>query len=233
MKKTLIITMEYPPQIGGIATFVHQFSISLEHDDVIVLAPKMKGDTAFDDQQPVNIFRKVFYYPRFIWPRWLRLYFQVKKIVKTYQVDVIHVHHVLPVGYVAKMIKKKFGIPYLIFSHGTDIASAGATHWKRRMMLMVGKEADRILCNSNNLRSRLVNAFPELQDLCSVLYPSPNPDLLDPISQEQIDSLVHQYALEGKKVLLSVSRLDDGKGFPHLIRLMPKILEEVLKKQSV
>jgi len=225
VKKTLIITLEYPPQIGGIATYAHQFSLSLERDDVIVLAPPIKGDTEFDSQQPINIFRRTFYY-KFFWPRWLKLYVVIKKIVKTYEVDVIHLHHILPVGYVARMIKRKFGIPYLIFSHGTDIAYA-AQKGKRKKTMLVAKGADQILVNSENLKERLLKEFPELAEKTAVLYPCPDQAFLTGPAEEIITSLRHQYALEGKQVLLSVSRLDDGKGFPHLIRLLPSILEHI------
>jgi phosphatidyl-myo-inositol dimannoside synthase len=227
MNKTLIISLEFPPKIGGIASYVSQFSLSLPPGDVMVLAPPHPKAREWDAKQPYNIFRKRFYFPIFIWPRWLLLYWHVRRIVRQYQVDIIHLHHVLPVGYVAGRIKKKFGIKYLVFSHGTDIASAGAKKWKRKMMIAVSKQSEQIIVNSQNLRRRLVNVFPELADMTSVLYPCPDKEYLTPPPKQVIDSLVHQYALEGKKVLLSVSRLDDGKGFPHLIRLMPKILQRV------
>ena len=135
MKKTLILTLEYPPQIGGIATYIDQFAGSLPAEDVVVIAPPMKGDKAFDDKRPFQIIRKKYYFPSFLWPRWIRLYLHVRKFVKTYKVDVIHVHHILPVGYIAKRIKKKFGIPYLIFSHGTDVAVAASKSRKRKKAL--------------------------------------------------------------------------------------------------
>lgn len=227
MKKTLILTLEYPPQIGGIATYIDQFAGSLDKDDVVVMAPPMKDDTKWDNERPFNILRKKFYFPKFIWPRWFRLYFTVKKFVKQYQVDVIHVHHALPVGYIARKMKKKFGIPYIIFSHGTDVAAVAAQKRKRKRMVDVGLDADLILTNSNNLKERLLKAFPEFQDKTKVLYPCPEQMFLTPPPQSDIDALTHQYALEGKKVLLTVSRLEEGKGLPHLVRLMPTILERV------
>ena len=43
-KITLIITIEYPPQIGGIATFCHQLAKAFDPAQTIMLAPEMKGD---------------------------------------------------------------------------------------------------------------------------------------------------------------------------------------------
>ena len=226
MKRTLIISLEYPPTIGGIATYVDQLAGSLDPAKVLLLAPPHKAATAWDESRGYKVIRKKPYFPQYIWPRWIRLYWQVKKIVKQYNIEMIHVHHVLPVGYVAYLIKRKFGIPYIIFSHGTDIAAAASRKWKRRMASMVSQEAEHIFTNSENLRLRLVNKFPELSDLVSVLYPCPDPAYFIPPTENEIRGLKKKYALEGKKVLLSVSRLDDGKGFPHLIRVMPEILKQ-------
>jgi phosphatidyl-myo-inositol dimannoside synthase len=225
MKRTLIISLEYPPIIGGIATYVDQLATSLPKEHILVLAPKHKNSQQWDDARPYKIIRKNLYYPVFVWPRWMRLFFQVRKIVKEYNIEMIHVHHVLPVGYVAFLIQRFYHVPYIIFSHGTDIAAAYSKRWKRKMASMVSKKATHIFTNSENLRLRLVNKFSELSDMTTVLYPCPDTEYFTPPSAEQIQFLRQKYALEGKKVLLSISRLDDGKGFPHLIRVMPKILK--------
>jgi len=41
-----------------------------------------------------------------------------------------------------------------------------------------------------------------------------------------MDILREKLALQGKKVILSVARMEDGKGYPHLVRVLPKILEK-------
>ncbi|PIT86669.1 MAG: hypothetical protein COU33_01875 [Candidatus Magasanikbacteria bacterium CG10_big_fil_rev_8_21_14_0_10_43_6] len=225
MKRTLIISLEYPPTIGGIATYVDQLCTSFPKESVLLLAPPHKEQKTWDATRPYKVIRKNPYFPVFLWPRWVRLYFQVRKIVKEYHIEMIHVHHVLPVGYVAWLMQRWHDVPYIIFSHGTDIAAAAAKRWKRRMASMVSKKATHIFTNSENLRLRLVNRFPELSDLTTVLYPCPDTDYFMPPSKEVIQQLKSKYALEGKKVLLSVSRLDDGKGFPHLIRVLPNILQ--------
>ena len=42
--KTLIITLEYPPQIGGVASYTYNLAKNMAGDDVVVYAPKMEGD---------------------------------------------------------------------------------------------------------------------------------------------------------------------------------------------
>ncbi len=227
MKKTLILTLEYPPHIGGIAAYLDQFTRSVSPDDIVVLAPHIIGDAEFDATRKAHVIRKKLFFPLPLWPRWLKMFWQALWICRREEIERIHVHHILPVGYVAFLLSKITRTPYVLFSHGTDIAGIADRPWKKRMALFVAQHARRIITNSENLRSRLTSVFPQLADSISVLYPCPDKDFLTPPQEAVLAPLRHQYALEGKKVVLSVSRLVDGKGFPHLIRLMPKILQQV------
>ncbi|PIR77189.1 MAG: hypothetical protein COU30_03855, partial [Candidatus Magasanikbacteria bacterium CG10_big_fil_rev_8_21_14_0_10_38_6] len=228
MKNILIITLEHPPEIGGIASYVDQFAAALpEQNNVTVYAPYHPGDANWDRTVSYTIIRKKPYFPIGIWPRWLRMYFQVRKIVKERKIDIIFLHHILPVGYVAWLMKKTKKIPYVIFSHGTDILAATKTKWKKRMAKMVCTQSESIVFNSESLKHRLVKELPEFEQKSLVLYPCPDDALYHPPAQDFLDSLKSQYALEGKKVMLSIGRFEDGKGFPHIIRILPKLLEKI------
>lgn len=226
MKKTLIISLEYPPQIGGIATYVDDIASMLEPDKTILLAPPEKESKEWDQQMYYKVIRRPFFY-KFFWPHWLKLYFEVKKICQQENIELIMLHHILPVGYVAYMIKKKLGIPYLIFSHGTDIAYAAADKKKRKKAHIVAREALQIITNSESLKKRTIEAFPDIADKTIVLYPCPDEDFMTPPPAETLEHLKEQLALEGKKVILTVSRLAEGKGFPLLIRVMSEIFKTV------
>lgn len=223
-----MITLEYPPQIGGIATFCHQLAGAFDPHETILLAPKMKGDIEWDKENvDYLVIRKNLFFPKFIWPRWLKMYFIVRKIVKEYDLELIMLHHVLPVGYIGKLIKKKFGIPFIIFSHGTDIVAATVTSWKKRMATMVIEKSEQIIFNSNNLMERLLRVLPKYKNISSVMYPCPDADFFTPAPNSDIQKLRDELALEGKQVILSMGRIDDGKGFPHMVRILPKVLEKV------
>lgn len=225
--KKLIITLEYPPQIGGIQTYVHQFATALPVESVVVLAPKCKGDKEFDGAEKFKIIRKNLLWPIFIWPRWIKLFFIVLRIIKKEKIEIIYLHHILPVGYIAWALKKIKKIPYLVFSHGTDIESSIKSKWKRKMLNFVCEESEQVIFNSNNLKRRLLEVLPDLENKSSVLYPCPEEMFYIVPDLHVIDKMKSQFALEGKEVMLSVARLTDGKGITHLIRILPKILERV------
>lgn len=234
MKKTLIITLEFPPQVGGVATYVHDMANAMDPEKVIVFASggtdefsSAKQKAEWDAKQKYKIIRKKMFFPKFLWPRWIPLLFQVMSIVRKEKVKVIFVQHVLPVGYAGIVMKKLFNVPFLLFSHGTDLIAGTNTAWKKRMVTYVSNTAEQIIFNSNSLQDRFLRVLPQFEEKSFVLYPCPEPSFLEAPSREKIDRLRRQYALEGKQTLLTVSRLDEGKGFLHLIRYMPKILESV------
>ncbi|MBT3539069.1 glycosyltransferase family 4 protein [Candidatus Parcubacteria bacterium] len=226
MKKILITTLEYPPQVGGVATYVHQMAQALDKEKVVVLAPKMKGDKEWDENVEYKVVRKNQLFPKFVWPRWLKLIFQIRKIVKQEGIEIILINHVLPVGYAGWFIKKMLKIPYVIISHGTDILMGTRNKWKIKMMKKVVVDSEQIIFNSESLKRRFLQVLPEFTNKSTVSYPCPDKEFLTPPPQEEIDKLRSMLALGGKKVMLTVSRIEDGKGFPHLVRTMPELLKK-------
>lgn len=225
MKKTLIISLEYPPQVGGIATYVHQMADAFEAEKTIVYAPHMSKDVEWDKTVKYKVIRQKPYF-RFFWPKWLKMFFQIKKIVKEEKIELIILHHVLPVGYVAKMIKKIFKIPFIVCFHGTDFVFAMKNKWKEKRTIKILEVADKLVFNSESLKKRFLDRIEKFNNKSIVLYPCPSFDMLVKPNNEELNSLKKNFALEGKKVILTISRFDEGKGLPHLAMVMKNIIEK-------
>lgn len=222
--KTLIITLEYPPQIGGVASYTYNLAKNMAAEDVVVYAPKMEGDTSFDKKNRWKVVRaNPFFW--FMWPRWLRMLWQIWKLAKKEKIQLIYAHHALPVGYVAYLLKKFKKIPYVIFFHGTDL-ELGIKN-KKNKLKKICVNAEKIVVNSIFLKNKFQSAFEDLKKEITVVYPCPDDIFLQSVSETELKKLKSQLALEGKKVIITVARMTDGKGYPHLIRLLPKILEKV------
>ena len=223
--KTLIVTLEYPPQIGGIASYIFNVASHLPPADVLVLAPQVKSQD-FDKNYPWRTIRVNPYW--FFWPKWGRLFFQTRRLILREKIQLLHVHHVLPVGYVAYLLKKLYKLPYYIFLHGTDLEAATATRGKSVKFFRVIKSADKIVVNSRFMKQKLLSKFPALEDnRITILYPSPADFFFGEVPTELIEKRRAQLALEGKKVILTVARMTDGKGYPHLLRLLPQLLQKI------
>ncbi len=222
--KTLIITLEYPPQIGGVASYAYNLAKNIPAENVVVYAPKMEGDASFDKKNKWKVARAKPYF-WFVWPRWLRMLGQVWQLVKKEKIQLIYVHNALPVGYVAYLLKKFKKIPYVLFFHGTDL-ELGIKN-KKNKLKKVCLGAQKIIVNSNFLKNKFQSAFEDLKKEITMVYPCPDDIFLHLAPAAELKKLKSQLALEGKKVIITVARMTEGKGYPHLIRLLPKILEKV------
>ncbi|EKD66942.1 MAG: hypothetical protein ACD_48C00665G0002, partial [uncultured bacterium] len=203
MKKILIITLEYPPQVGGIATYIHDLANTFDPKKVVVLAPKMKGRQGiqeWDEKQSYKIIRKNPLFPTFMWPRWIRLVWQTWRIIKKEKIEIMMVHHVLPVGYAASIASKFTKVPFLLFSHGTDLLAASKSSWKKKRIAGVSKKALAIIFNSESLKTRYLQLFPAFADRTHVMYPCPEQTFLEPPDTAVIEELKNTYALHGKQV---------------------------------
>ncbi len=224
--KRLIITLEYPPQIGGIASYVHNLCEHLPAEEVVVYAPRMKGDAAFDSQNKWKVYRRDPYL-FFFWPRWLAMLWQVRGIARQEKITEIYVQHALPAGYVAHIIYKLTGIPYTLFFHGTDVSMAAINSWKRSLTLRLIRAAKGVVVNSQFLKNKLLTKFESVTTPITILYPSPADVFLQKAPDADVLKLKSSLALLGKKVIITVGRMVDGKGYPHLARMLPAIARAV------
>lgn len=223
MKNILIITLEYPPQIGGIASYIYNFAAHWP-GAVSIYAPRQSDAEEFDRQNSWTVYRRRPYF--WFWPRWLRALWQIWRIARHEKPDEIQLHQVLPLGYVAWIIKKITKIPYVVILHGTDLELAWQNKIKRRFLSFVLSQADRIVVNSQFLKHKLEQRLSGLPSI-SVIYPCPGDQFFGSVSPAELDLERRRLAISGKQVILSVARFSEGKGYPHLLRLLPEILKLV------
>src|SRR6201986_3006700 len=57
MRRTLIVTNDFPPRQGGIQSFAHGLARRLDPGQLTVYAPRWEGDAAFDAAQPFEVVR--------------------------------------------------------------------------------------------------------------------------------------------------------------------------------
>ncbi|MBU0660620.1 glycosyltransferase family 4 protein [Patescibacteria group bacterium] len=214
MPKTLLITLDFPPNIGGVASYVAARVHTQK--DIIVLAPNI----SYVGKEDRVYRRQVFF--RFFWPKWLKTVYIALDIIKKEDIKHIEVHHVLPMGYVAYIICLLKKIPYTVYLHGTDVAYAK----KKRFTSVVLQAAQRIVVNSQSLRDRVVEAWPQLKEVVTVVYPLPDAVFSKEIVIQQQEALRARLSLHGQTVVLSVSRLVEGKGFEQLISAMAVLMKK-------
>jgi glycosyltransferase involved in cell wall biosynthesis len=129
-KKILILNYEFPPLGGGASPVSYEIAkgyVKLGHKvDVVTMG--FKGLKRFEVKDGINIYRvrclrsrKEICHP---WEQLTYIFFAkrfLKKHLKTNSYDINHTHFIIPTGIVSLWLKKKYGLEYIITSHGSDV----------------------------------------------------------------------------------------------------------------
>ncbi|MBU1149043.1 glycosyltransferase family 4 protein, partial [Patescibacteria group bacterium] len=222
MKKTLLVTLEFPPQKGGIATYLYQLIKNLPPELISVLVPPCSDSEQFDHNHPFKTIRaNLLSNNPILWPKWITAYLKVRELVKKSDYQHIIVSHLLPIGTVAYFIKKKLGIPYTVIVHGLDVLTAQSSWRKKITMLRVLSSADIIIANSQ-YTAGLLTELGDYSNKVKVITPGCNPLLQFP--GEDVEALRNKLGLADKRVILTVGRLVKRKGHDQVIKAITQLI---------
>lgn len=215
MKKSLFITIDFPPQHGGVATYISHICKHIVPNKIVVLANNnTESNATFDKQQEYKIIRKNFY------PNWKLLFKLAYQTIKNENIEVIQISHVLPLGYITLLFKKLLSIPYIVYLHGLDFQLALQTKKKKYWLNKILKNAQDIIVNSNKTRELVLSEFPYLVSNITILYPCPHEDL----NKYSIDEAITQ-KYKNKKILLTVARIVRRKGHELVLQILPQLIK--------
>src|SRR5690606_12819812 len=163
MKKTLLVTIDYPPATGGIAQYWKQVTESLPADAFFVL----NGGKPFASANTHIVNSRLLF--KRIWPSWLKGIFVIARMVKSRSIEQIIADQLLPVGSMVWLLSRFMPIEYFVQIHGMDLLQAQASPRKRWLARNILQGAKGIITNSNAV-SKLITEFAgELK--ISVVYP--------------------------------------------------------------
>jgi phosphatidylinositol alpha-1,6-mannosyltransferase len=236
IKKSLLLTLDFPPKLGGVATYYYNICKNLPPNSIVVVAPYQVGCEKFDSQQSFPIIRrkeltaltkvsknKLVGLANSI--RWISFYSQLAKIIKQHDIEILQVGQILPLGTLALMHHKKTDLPYLVYSHGLDITSPQAYPRKKTLLKNIIKKAEYLVANSYFTKDELIKLGAQDHQV-TVIYPCAGVEVRD-ISQAEVSNIIKKNELQNKKILLSVGRLVERKGFDMVIKSLKKIIPKV------
>ncbi len=207
--KRLLITMEYPPDVGGVAEYYAGLVEALPAGSVTVMTPRTHR-----------------FYLSWIWPHWLPLLWNAWCIIRRVKPDEVWAGQILPIG-TAIWILKSFTFHvsrFTIFCHGTDIIRCQHSRWKIWLAQRILRAASKVVVNSSFLKKEIENlGIPNAK--ISIVYPCPR--ISDQVSRVRIQELRDQYQLHGKKVLLTVARLVQSKGIDVVIEAFRDVIKRI------
>lgn len=139
----LVLNYEFPPLGGGAAPVSQDIATALQKRGHTVTVVTMGyKDLPYEETiQGVKVYRlKCWRRKKNVCKPWEQYTYLlavrrfIRKYIKTpHRFDVCHTHFVIPTGEVARWIKKKYNIPYIITAHGSDVEG----HNRKKSMLVM------------------------------------------------------------------------------------------------
>jgi phosphatidylinositol alpha-1,6-mannosyltransferase len=222
--KILIITQNFPPIEGGIATHTYEMAknFSIHGQEVFVVAPVKKNTSEFDKEQNFRTKRFPQVYNAF--SRFLvTLAYSLSAAFK-FKPDIIYTTHWKNAGVVAAIISIFFKIPHISAVNGTEINFPRSQRFNYKLFRFVVDRAQKIIA----LGSFQVNLLKKLDiDESKITVVSEGVDFskFKDKNNDLINKLKEKYNIGTKKVLLTVGRLVPRKGHRNVILALKEIIK--------
>jgi phosphatidylinositol alpha-1,6-mannosyltransferase len=219
MRRTLIVTNDFPPRQGGIQSFVHQLAIRLPAGSVAVYASDYDGAEDFDAAQPFPVVR----HPTGLLvptPDGRR---RVLSTLRREDCTAVWFGASAPLGLLAPALRKAGAQRLVATTHGHEVGWAmlpGARQALRR----IGTECDVITYLGEYTRRRLAPAFGPHATLAQL---TPGVDVQTFHAGVDGSAIRERHGLLDRPVIVCVSRLVPRKGQDALIKALPRIRRAV------
>ena len=230
MKKTLLLTENFPPKEGGSGRWFWELYSRLPNDKVLIVANDTPEGREFDKTHELDIVRIELESTE--WglasTKGLGFYWEtirkVLKLVKEHGIEEVHCGRVIPEGVIARALKLLAGARYNCFVHGEDVETAATSREHSLLVKNVCKNASMLICNSENTANIVHKLGFDSGSKCEVLHPGVDTSRFEVAAPDT--SFRQQMGWSGKRVLLTVGRLQRRKGQDFLIKSMPALLKE-------
>jgi phosphatidylinositol alpha-1,6-mannosyltransferase len=225
VRKTLIVTNDFPPRPGGIQAFLHNMALRLEPERLVVYASTWKrgkegaeATAAFDAEQPFTVVRDAttMLLPT---PAATR---RAVGLLREHGCTAVWFGAAAPLGLMAPALRKAGAERLVATTHGHEAGWAQLPA-SRQLLHRIGESTDTITYLGEYTRSRIAGALsPEAAARMVQLPPGVDEKVFHPGSGGA--EVRERLGLTDRPVVVCVSRLVPRKGQDTLILAMPRIL---------
>ncbi|MER5833439.1 glycosyltransferase family 4 protein [Streptomyces sp. NPDC002130] len=225
MRKTLIVTNDFPPRPGGIQAFLHNMALRLDPQQLVVYASTWKrtregveATRAFDAEQPFTVVRDrtTMLLPT---PGATR---RAVGLLREHGCTSVWFGAAAPLGLMAPALRAAGAERLVATTHGHEAGWAQLPA-ARQLLRRIGDATDTITYLGEYTRSRIATALtPDAASRMVQLPPGVDEKTFHPASGG--DEVRARLGLTDRPVVVCVSRLVRRKGQDTLIRAMPRIL---------
>jgi len=223
MRRTLIVTNDFPPRQGGIQSFIHELAHRLPPDRLTVYAPRWDGDAQFDAGQPFEVVR----HPTSLMIHSPGVTRRAVEIANRAGAEAVIFGAAAPLGLITPALRRKTGITRAIaITHGHE-AGWAALPVARQLLHRIGENVDVVTYLGEYFRVRVARALsPAAAARMTQLAPAVDPATFRP-DPEAGAVIRARHDLTGRPVVVCVSRLVPRKGQDTLIQAWPQVLAQV------
>jgi phosphatidyl-myo-inositol dimannoside synthase len=217
--KTLLVTNDFPPRVGGIQRTLGALVGELPPQRVAVLCPSWDGAEAFDAKVPYRVFREP---QQFLWPT-PAVGRRVDAAVGAFGAEVVLFGATYPLALLGPRLAR-MGTPYLAAAHGFEywLSIAPGAH---ALLRRATSRAARVPVMCSQFIARVVRTAVPDRVPVSVLYPGADVDAFHP--DLPFEDIRERHGVADRPLVVCVSRLVPRKGQDVLIRAMGPVRRRV------
>ncbi|MCF7980461.1 MAG: glycosyltransferase family 4 protein [Pseudomonadales bacterium] len=229
MKKTLLLTENFPPKQGGSCRWFWELYSRLPTNKVLIVADETIDGRGWDTTHDIEVERLPLNSTEWGLKSLTGLSFYILstwalfKIIKARSIEEIHCGRVIPEGVIARILHLVTPIRYRCYVHGEDVETAATSREQSLLVRQVCRKALSLICNSQNTINLVEKLGFTNTEKCYLLHPGVDLERFLPASTD-ID-IQGRLGWSQKRVLLTVGRLQRRKGQDFLIKAMPSLLK--------
>jgi len=233
--KVLFITPYYFPLVGGAEIALHNLCEALSKCGVepFVLTPPL-GPKGKRQEQIGNVnifryetsfvFRRINYYLARLSKNVVPIqhfegFYCAYKIIKKYDIDLIHLHYFRNTSIIGYLCKKILGMPLITHLVGDDIfdpvAPVPDNNWRYYSLVLNNSEA---VVAASTFVKKIIDLHAEVED-CKIIPYGLDTNVMKPLKQLDQKQLEKQLGIgNDDKIVIAVQRLDPRKSVEVLLR---------------
>ena len=220
MRRTLLLTNDFPPRAGGIQSYVQALAERMPADDLVVYAPAWPGAAEFDAAQPFEVIR----HPGSLMLPVPSVARRAKALIRRHRLEAVWFGAAAPLALLTPTLRRAGIVRAVASTHGHEVGWS-MLPVSRQALRVIGREVDVVTFVSRYARRRIAAALGPTAAL-EYLPAGVDTEVFrpDPDGRARVRAAL---GLGERPVIACISRLVARKGQDMLIRALPAVLASV------
>ncbi|NLG66859.1 MAG: glycosyltransferase family 4 protein [Actinobacteria bacterium] len=143
--RTLFITNDFPPRVGGFQSYYWGLVQTLHPEDIVIMAPAHPRAAEFDQNLPYRVVRTR---EAVVWPSPANLRL-AERLIDEQGTELVQMGHPLPAGLLGPVLKRRRGLPYIVMLGGAEVTFPATWPVGGQLMRYVMKRASLFIAVSD------------------------------------------------------------------------------------